>query len=57
MIQLCIHKNKGKEDTKQKQEELNKLINEVKKSNWNTKNNYKRDNQGTDFNSPRQTHN
>ena len=39
------------EDTKQKQEELNKLLNEFKKSNRNIKNDPKRDNQGTHFNS------
>ena len=48
----CVTKkrNEEKEDTKQ---ELNKLINELKKSNRNTKNDHKRDNQGTHFNSSR----
>ena len=45
--------NEEKEDTKLKQEELNKLINELKKSNKNTENNHKRDDQGTHFNSSR----
>ena len=51
----CVTKkgNEEKEDTKQKQEELNKLINELKKSNRNTKNDHKRDNQGTHLNSSR----
>ena len=45
--------NEEKEDTKPKQE-LNKLIKELKKkSNRNTKNDHKRDNQGAHFNSSR----
>ena len=46
--------NEEKEDTKPEQEELNKLTNELKKSNRNTKNDHKRDYQGRHFNSSRQ---
>ena len=51
----CVTKkgNEEKEDTKPKQEELNKLINELKNLIENTKNYHKRDNQGTYFNSSR----